>query len=64
MTSHQNPDPLHHRTAPASNAVSMFSEREPKRYALHAHYTNEMMVRVLQNIGYDVGFCKGTSRRG
>ena len=39
--------------------VAMFSEREPERYSLHTRYMNEMMVRVLQTIGYDVGFTRG-----
>jgi hypothetical protein len=39
--------------------ASMFSEREGERYALHSRYMNEMMVRLLRTIGYDVGFCSG-----
>jgi ornithine--oxo-acid transaminase len=39
--------------------ASMFLEREGERYALHSRYMNEMMVRVLRTIGYDVGFCSG-----
>jgi ornithine--oxo-acid transaminase len=39
--------------------ASMFSEREGERYALHSRYMNEMMVRVLRTVGYDVGFCSG-----
>ena len=62
MTSHRNSDSLHHRTASASNAESMFSERESERYTLHSRYMNEMMVHVLQTIGYDVGFCRGTGQ--
>ena len=42
--------------------VSMFAERQAGRYALHARYMNEMMVRVLQTIGYDVGFQSGTGQ--
>jgi ornithine--oxo-acid transaminase len=41
------------------DVVSLFAEREAERYTLHARYMNEMMVRVLQTIGYDVGFCSG-----
>ncbi len=41
------------------DVVSLFSEREPERYALHSRHMNEMMVRVLQTIGYDVGFRSG-----
>ena len=42
--------------------VSLFSEREPERYALHSLHMNEMMVRVLKTIGYDVGFRSGTGQ--
>jgi ornithine--oxo-acid transaminase len=47
---------------PGFDILSMFSEREPERYALHSRYMNEMMVRVLQTIGYDVGFRSGTGQ--
>jgi ornithine--oxo-acid transaminase len=39
--------------------ASMFSEREGERYALHSRYMNEMMVRLLRTIGYDISFCRG-----
>jgi ornithine--oxo-acid transaminase len=42
--------------------ASIFSEREPDRYTLHSRYMNEMMVRVLRTIGYDVGFCSGNGQ--
>jgi ornithine--oxo-acid transaminase len=49
------------RAAAASfDAVSIFDERESERYALHTRHLNEMMVRVLKTIGYDVGFQRGT----
>jgi ornithine--oxo-acid transaminase len=38
---------------------SLLAEREPERYALHTAHMNEQMVRVLQTIGYDVGFRAG-----
>jgi ornithine--oxo-acid transaminase len=38
---------------------SILADREPDRYALHTQYMNEQMVRVLQTIGYDVGFRGG-----
>ena len=38
---------------------SLLAEREPERYGLHVQHMNEMMVRVLQTIGYDVGFRSG-----
>jgi ornithine--oxo-acid transaminase len=38
---------------------ALIAEREPDRYRLHKHYLNEMMVRVLQTIGFDVGFRSG-----
>lgn len=39
--------------------ASLLAEREPERYRLHTQYMNEMMVRVLQTLGFDVGFCTG-----
>ncbi|QBR72665.1 aspartate aminotransferase family protein [Beijerinckiaceae bacterium] len=37
----------------------MLAERESERYGLHTQHMNEMMVRVLQTIGFDVGFQSG-----
>ncbi|MGO9235720.1 MAG: aspartate aminotransferase family protein, partial [Methylocella sp.] len=37
----------------------MLAEREGDRYALHTQHLNEMMVRVLQTLGFDVGFRTG-----
>lgn len=37
---------------------SLFAERERERYALHTRYLNGQMVRVLQALGYDVGFSR------
>ena len=42
--------------------TQMYLERERERYALHSRYMNGMMVRVLQTIGYDVGFCRGNGQ--
>ncbi len=39
---------------------ALFAERERDRYAMHRRHLNEQMVRVLETIGYDVGFCHGT----
>ncbi len=33
--------------------------RDGERYALHTQHLNEMWVRVLKTIGYDVGFTRG-----
>jgi ornithine--oxo-acid transaminase len=38
---------------------AMLVEREAERYSLHTQHLNEMMVRVLQTIGFDVGFKTG-----
>jgi ornithine--oxo-acid transaminase len=38
---------------------ALIAQREPERYRLHKQHLNEMMVRVLQTIGFDVGFCSG-----
>ena len=45
--------------SPNQDIAAMFAEREQDRYAMHASYLNEQMVRVLRTIGYDVGFCRG-----
>jgi len=34
--------------------------RESERYTLHSQHLNEMWVRVLKTIGYDVGFTRGS----
>jgi ornithine--oxo-acid transaminase len=44
---------------PALDIAALFSKREADRYALHTRHLNEMMVRVLRTIGYDVRFCSG-----
>ena len=41
---------------------TILAEREPERYALHTAHLNEQMVRVLQTIGYDVGFRAGSGQ--
>ena len=38
---------------------ALLAERESERYALHTQHLNEMMVRVLQTLGFDVGFRTG-----
>src|ERR1700734_2461904 len=62
MTSRLEVDRTQEVTRQDSGIVSMFSRREPERYALHSRHMNEMMVRVLQTIGYDVGFRSGTGQ--
>ena len=42
-----------------SNMRELFAERERDRYAMHSRHLNDQMVRVLQTIGYDVGFRRG-----
>ncbi len=37
----------------------LFTQRERERYALQDRYLNDQMVRVLQAIGYDIGFSHG-----
>jgi ornithine--oxo-acid transaminase len=44
---------------PRFDIATMFSDRERARYAVHSRCMNEMMVRVLRTIGYDVGFRSG-----
>ncbi len=62
MTSRLEVDRTQGATSQDLSIVSLFSEREPERYVLHSRHLNEMMVRVLKSIGYDVGFCGGTGQ--
>ncbi len=39
--------------------VELAQRREGERYALHSKHLNEMWVRVLKTIGWDVGFTRG-----
>ena len=39
--------------------AALFAARERERYAMHRRHLNEQMVRVLETIGYDVGFTRG-----
>ncbi len=43
----------------AANIVALAAARETERFALHSKHLNEMWVRVLKTIGYDVGFTRG-----
>ena len=38
---------------------SLFAEADADRYALHARYLNEQMVRVLRTIGFDRAYQRG-----
>lgn len=62
MTSHPDTDPQPQVKGQGIDIVSMFSEREAERFELHKHYLNGMMARVLQTIGYDIGFLRGTGQ--
>lgn len=37
----------------------LFAEHEAERFALHARFLNEQIVRVLRTVGYDEGFVRG-----
>jgi ornithine--oxo-acid transaminase len=43
----------------AYDIAELFAQRERERYAMYSRHLNDQMVRVLQAIGYDVGFCRG-----
>jgi ornithine--oxo-acid transaminase len=43
----------------AFDMAALISAREPDRYALHSRHLNDMMVRVLRTLGFDVGFTRG-----
>src|SRR5215813_13493388 len=38
---------------------NLFAEADFDRYALHARYLNEQMVRVLKAIGFDLAYQRG-----
>jgi ornithine--oxo-acid transaminase len=40
----------------------LFSDRNTERYALHARYLNEQMVRVLRTIGFDRAYRRGAGQ--
>jgi ornithine--oxo-acid transaminase len=42
--------------------TDLFAQREAERYALHARYLNEQMVRVLKTIGFDRGYQRGAGQ--
>jgi ornithine--oxo-acid transaminase len=42
--------------------ADLFAEREAERYALHARYLNEQMVRVLETIGFDRAYRRGAGQ--
>jgi ornithine--oxo-acid transaminase len=43
----------------SADIADLFARHERDRYAMHTRHLNSQMVRVLQTIGYDVGFCRG-----
>ncbi|MCX7900278.1 MAG: aminotransferase class III-fold pyridoxal phosphate-dependent enzyme, partial [Methylocystis sp.] len=47
------------RFDPRYDLAALASAREGERYALHTKNLNEMWVRVLKTLGYDVGFVRG-----
>jgi ornithine--oxo-acid transaminase len=42
--------------------ADLLVERESERYDLHSRHLNDMMVRVLRTIGFDVSFRKGAGQ--
>jgi len=46
-------------TLESYDLAALAAARESERYALHSKHLNEMWVRVLKTIGYDVGFTRG-----
>ena len=47
------------RIDPRYDLAALVASRESDRFALHTKHLNEMWVRVLKTIGYDVGFTRG-----
>ena len=62
MTSSPDVNLMRQVTTSGSDIVALFSEREPERYTLHARHMNEMMVRLLRTIGFDIRFRRGTGQ--
>lgn len=52
-------DRLSSAGAAATDFAGRIANRENERYGLHSQHLNEMWVRVLKTIGYDVGFTRG-----
>lgn len=50
------------RLAQNLDLASLYASREGERFDLHARHLNEMWVRVLKAIGYDVGFVRGSGQ--
>ncbi|MGZ9409154.1 MAG: aminotransferase class III-fold pyridoxal phosphate-dependent enzyme, partial [Methylocystis sp.] len=44
---------------PRYDLAALVAARESERFSLHTKHLNEMWVRVLKTIGYDVGFTRG-----
>src|SRR5579859_7717684 len=62
MTDRSDLDLFPQVATPDLDVVSIFSNRESERYALHTRFLNEAMVQVLRTIGYDIGFQRGTGQ--
>ncbi|HTO79067.1 MAG TPA: aminotransferase class III-fold pyridoxal phosphate-dependent enzyme [Methylocystis sp.] len=52
-------EPAQKGEAPRESLAELARRREGERYALHSKHLNEMWVRVLKTIGWDVGFVRG-----
>ena len=50
------------RSDPSFDMAARAAAREAERYGLHSRHMNEMMVRVLHTIGFDVGFRSGSGQ--
>jgi ornithine--oxo-acid transaminase len=59
MTTLPFPDLKADRTQRRFDIRALIAAREGERYSLNPQHMNEMMVRVFQTIGTDVGFQKG-----
>jgi ornithine--oxo-acid transaminase len=63
VSSRQSPDrSLKTATSPSLDIPSLFAERDADRYDLHARYLNEQAVRMLETVGFDVGFCEANGQ--
>ncbi|WP_297295148.1 aspartate aminotransferase family protein [uncultured Methylovirgula sp.] len=53
---------MHNASADFFDIATLLKTHESERYDLHTRYLNDMMVRALRTIGFDVAFQRGTGQ--
>ncbi len=59
QSSQSTPHDKNVESDPRYDMAALYERRESERFAIHSQHLNEMWVRVLKTIGYDVGFVRG-----